>query len=334
LSGASPRRSGQLPAAPELGQLPAAPELGQLPAAPELGQLPAAPELGQLPAAPELARVQRWMQAVITHPDGVAEGVASAGACAALDLHAGQLRLEGVAGGSSWPSEELEGVVRGSPRLPAHERLALYSRDYHLRLLDCLRSSHPALRELLGEELFDAFALDYLRVCPPHSYTLGELGSGFAHHLDRTRPADAEWATLIVELARVERAFAEVYDGPGVEGERIIGLDALACKPAAWWLQARLEPVPCLRLMRSRFPVGSYLSAVRGGGQPATPRARESFIALCRANWVVTVTELGAHEHDALRQLVAGRALGDLDERQAWEWLRGWVAAGFLRGVR
>jgi hypothetical protein len=294
-----------------------------------------------LPAALELAHVQRWMQAVITHPDGVAEGVSV---------------------------ERLEDIVRGSSRLPARERLELYSRDYHLRLLDCLRSSHPALRELLGEELFDAFALDYLRACPPHGYTLGRLGAGFAEHLDRTRPADAEWATLIVELARVERAFAEVYDGPGVEGERILGPDALPRESDPWWLQARLEPVPCLRLLHSRFPVGAYLSAVRAGEQPATPRARESFIALCRTNWVVTVTELGARghgarkhdareydarehdarehdareydardhgarEHDALAHLMAGRALGDLGEPRAWEWLRGWAAAGFLRGL-
>ncbi len=276
-----------------------------------------------MPAAPELARVQQWMQAVITHPDGVAAGAAGGSSWSS----------EGPAGGSSWL---VEGIVRGSSRLPARERLELYSRDYHLRLLDCLRSSHPALRELLGDELFDAFALDYLRACPSHSYTLGQLGAGFAEHLDRTRPADAEWATLIVELACVERAFAEIYDGPGVEGERILTPDALAREPAAWWLQARLEPVPCLRSMRSSFPVGSYLSAVRGGEHPAMPSARESFIALCRTNWVVTVTELGDREHDALAHLMAGQPLGDLEdlgEQQAWEWLRDWAAAGFLRGL-
>jgi hypothetical protein len=272
-----------------------------------------------LPAAPEseLARVQRWMQAVITHPDGVAEGVASDGARAAL------------AGSAGWPAD----VVRGSPRLPAGERLALYSRDYRLRLLECLRACHPALRELLGGELFDAFAFDYLRAHPPRGWTLAQLGGGFAGHLDRTRPAEGEWETLIVELARLERAFAEVYDGPGVEGEQILRPDALPHEPDPWWLGARLEAVPCLRLMRSRFPVGPYLRAVRAGGHPVAPPARESFLALSRTNWVVTVTDLGAREHAALEAVTGGRPPGELAEPRAWEWLRGWVAAGFLRGL-
>lgn len=338
-----------------------------------------------MPATPELVRehlaltqVQRWMQAVITHPDGVAEGMAGDGARAALGLADGRsegvveservvsmvgsdgvgesdgavgskgvVGSEGVSGSEGVVGSEgvmrsgavvrSEAVVRGSARLSAGERLWLYSRDYHSRLLDCLRASHPALRELLGEELFDAFALDYLRAHPPRARTLQRLGAGFADHLDSTRPADAEWGRLIVEVARIERALAEVYDGPGVEGERILRPDALPRGPRPSWSRVRLQPAPCLRLMRSRFPVGPYLRAVRRGERPALPRAgqgQESFLALCRVNWIVTITDLSAPEYAALRELASGRALGELDEPRVWGWLGGWAAAGFWRGVR
>jgi hypothetical protein len=285
--------------------------------------LPIATEHAELA---ELTGVQRWMQVVITHPDGVAEGAAGESARAALGAPA-----------------QPEDVVRGTLRLPAEARLRLYSRDYHLRLLDCLRASHPALRELLGAELFDTFALDYVQAHPSRSYTLGQLGAGFVEHLEQTRPAGEEWALLVCELARLERAVAEVYDGPGVEGERILTPAKLPATPAPWQLRASVEPVCCLRLTRSRFPVGRYLRAVRHGEHPEMPRARESAVALCRSEWVVTVTDLDADRHAALEALVARATVGELEalvaggtvgeggEPRTWEWLREWAGAGFLR---
>ncbi len=328
--------------------MPIAPERAALA---ELSGLSGSAGLTELSKLSNLAGVQRWMQAVITHPDGVAEGVASDPTRAALGV----------------PAAQLENVVRGTPRLPAEARLRLYSRDYHLRLLDCLRASHPALRELLGAELFEAFALDYVQARPSRSYTLGQLGAGFVEHLERTRPTGEEWALLVCELVRLERAVAEVYDGPGVEGERILTAEELPAEPAPWQLRASVEPVRCLRLARTRFPVGPYLRTVRGGGHPEMPHTRESAMALSRSEWVVTVTDLDADRYAALEALVAGATVGELRELVAgstvgelkalvtrgavgeldapmagsavgeggesriWEWLREWAAAGFLR---
>jgi hypothetical protein len=254
------------------------------------------------------------MQAVITHPDGVLEGVSSDQAQAALN-------------GSA------QNIVRGSSRLAAEERLELYSRDYRLRLLDCLRSGYPALCHLLGGELFDAFALDYLREHPSRSYTLSQLGAGFPEHLDRTRPRREQSSTLILELAQLERAFAEVYDGPGVEGEQILEAQGLGRAPSAAWLEARFDPAPCLRLMRSHFPIGSYLGAVRSGAEPPMPLPRESFLALCRENWVVSITELSQSQYAVLEALASGHTLRQIDEPAAWEWLGDWTARGFFRRV-
>ena len=40
---------------------------------------------------PALDRLQRWMQAVIAHPSGVAAGVASDAACRTVDVELGSL---------------------------------------------------------------------------------------------------------------------------------------------------------------------------------------------------------------------------------------------------
>ncbi len=54
--------------------MPIAPERAALA---ELSGLSGSAGLTELSKLSNLAGVQRWMQAVITHPDGVAEGVAS-----------------------------------------------------------------------------------------------------------------------------------------------------------------------------------------------------------------------------------------------------------------
>src|SRR5919197_5335299 len=100
-------------------------------------------------------------------------------------------------------------------------RLDVYRKAYRARLLTCLRDTHPGLRHALGEELFDAFALDYLETHPSRRYTLFRLSEAFADHLAATRPGDRGWPDFIIDLARLERTFMEVYEGPGVEGDPV-----------------------------------------------------------------------------------------------------------------
>src|SRR6266508_5931262 len=149
-------------------------------------------------SAADLGDLQGWLQTVVTHPDGVAAGAAATGL-------------------------PIDVVVRPSSRLTAEQRLHLYHRGYHLRLLECVRALHPALRHALTEELFDEFALDYLRARPSRSYTLFRLTEGFADHLEATRPDGGEaWPDFVIDLARLERTFLEVYEGPGVEDEPLV----------------------------------------------------------------------------------------------------------------
>ena len=154
---------------------------------------------------PELGDLQGWLQAVIRHPDGVVAAVAYEGALRSLTV----------------PPGALDDVVLPSAFLTAEQHLAIYARSYQLRLLECMRELHPALRHALGPALFDDFAMDYLQSHPSSSYTLFELDRGFAGHLAATQPQlpDGEelWPSFLVDLARIERLFVAVYDGRGVE---------------------------------------------------------------------------------------------------------------------
>lgn len=245
-----------------------------------------------------LAATQRWIQRVITDPEGVEAGLAGADEAAAPALAAGV-------------------VVCGSARLSAPQRLDLYSRTYRRRLVGCLRESYPGMRHALGDELFDDFALDYLRTQPPRGYTLATLGAGWPGHLEATRPDRAcpahereRWPDFLVDLARLERIFCEVYDGPGTEGDAVASAhDLPAADDATSWRAVTVTPVVCLSLLRASFPVAGYLAAVRRGDDPPMPAPATSFIAVSRRDYVVTITEIDVADHALLDALMDGRSV-------------------------
>lgn len=169
-------------------------------------------------------------------------------------------------------TEAVDELFTVSRRLSARERLRVYQHGYRLRLLRCLRDLHPGAVRLLGQDLFDRFALDFLDAHPSRSATLTRLDEDLAGHLERTRP-DHEpgapheaWIDLLIDLVRFERAFNEVLDGPGSEEV----------------------------LLELRAPVHTYLAAVRRGEDPPPPEPRPVLLSLTRPDHTVVVRELTA----------------------------------------
>jgi Putative DNA-binding domain len=232
----------------------------------------------------DLGQIQRWMQAAITHPVGVAEGIASAEARRHIDVG----------------PDEAETVVTRSRALTALERLAIYGYAYYARLLECLRDAFPVLKHALGEELFDAFAAEYLQQYPSRSYTLLQLGVNFPRFLAETRPQQegvedsaADWPDFLIDLATLEWTFNEVFDGPGVEGEQLLDAGQLRAIPPERLLEARLECVPCLRLLALRYPVHKYVTGVRRHEEPEPPEPAETCLARAGATWSATTNSRG-----------------------------------------
>jgi hypothetical protein len=260
----------------------------------------------------DLVGTQRWMQAAILDPEGVSPG-------------AGR-------------------VLTASCRLSAEQRLAIYHRGYRLRLLESLRELHPALCRLLGRELFEWFALDYLNVYPSRACTLFELDNRFADHLSRTRPdrdlpAEARegWVDLIIDLTQFERTFIEVLDGPGTENGPAVCLADLPEAPDDAWLAATLVTVPCLRLLHTRFPVHDYVQGVRRGQDMAVPGPRPTLLAVSRRDYVVVVNELEPAAYRVLQALARGESLGAASHgvgmTEGWILLREWVYRRFFTAV-
>ncbi|HWX20409.1 MAG TPA: DNA-binding domain-containing protein [Candidatus Binatia bacterium] len=302
----------------------------------------------------EVSRVQRWFQAVITHPDGVQAGADSDAAKRLMHLPPGQL----------------EKVITRSRALSAAERVAIYANAYHTRLLECLGEVYPMLKRTLGEEAFDGFAFGYLQEYPSRSYTLNELGRHFPRYLQETRPspgpdesdsalADSageepafaqDWPDFFIDLARLEWAIYEVFDGPGVEGKPLLVAGQLLCISPHRWAQARLHPASCLQLLSARFPVNDYYTAMRRAkdDKPVPiPSLCESFVALTRRDYIVRRYNLSRIEFELLHAIKEGQTIGEAVERAAMTgnaeveqlaadlklWFRNWTAEGFFQSV-
>jgi hypothetical protein len=290
----------------------------------------------------QLAQIQRWLQAVITHPDGVEAGLASPEAQAEIDV----------------APDQIEGVVDPSQRRTSIERLEIYANAYYARLLECLRDEFPALLHAVGEEVFDGLAFGYLQSYPSRSYTLSQLSRQFAEYLEQTRPHDEDdpsgepsWPDFMIDLARLERCYSDVFDGPGAERLTLLHAEALRNISPDAWAEARLICVPCLRLLSLQYPVHQYATAVREKQDPDLPGPEPTWLAVSRINYVVRRWTLTRVQFELLTALVAGQTVGSAIERAAQlavesgesvdrladslrDWFAEWSAAGFFRSIQ
>src|SRR6476620_5683102 len=92
----------------------------------------------------ELAELQHWLFAAITDP-------------------------------AAPPRDEVDQLVQPSLQQAALDRLAVYRSAYFARLIEVLREQFPCTRFAVGDELFDPFAVGYLKAHSPRPYTLARL---------------------------------------------------------------------------------------------------------------------------------------------------------------
>jgi hypothetical protein len=178
-----------------------------------------------------LAEVQARFYALVTARDGVAATVAAGGPDA---------------------RGALETMVAGDARLPAIERLEIYADMYFARIRDVLAEEYPQTLVALGAAVFQELAADYLAACGPNHPSLREVGARLPAFLGAHATADERpW---LAELARLERARLELFDGPDAEA---LTLEALRARPPAQLAALRLCLVPSHALVPTRFDVAA-----------------------------------------------------------------------------
>jgi hypothetical protein len=143
---------------------------------------------------------------------------------------------------------EVGEFVKPNGRLTAVERLEIYAKSYWYRILDALADDFPGLRAVAGPRAFDKLARAFLAEMPSQSFTLRNLGSRLPGWLRQHPEHGGRNPALALDMARLEWAHVEAFDGPA---EKMLGPeDLLELNPR---MVFRLQPY--LTLLDLQYPV-------------------------------------------------------------------------------
>jgi hypothetical protein len=194
--------------------------------------------------------------------------------------------------------------ARPGPRDP---RFAVHRNNVVAGLVDALAETYPAVERLVGAAFFHATAVEFVRAHPPRSPVLLRWGGAFADWLAAFPPAAG--LPYLPDLARLEWARCEAFhaaDAAACAPER---LTALAPEAQA---AARLVPHPSLRLVASRFAVGSLWADATGPRRGGIDLARPEAVLVARPDWSVDARIVEPSAAAFLTLLIKGRTLGEI----------------------
>ena len=161
--------------------------------------------------------------------------------------------------------------IKPNNRLTSFERLEIYNRQYWFRLLSSMIEDFPGLRAVLGDRKFDAMSKAYLVDCPSQSFTLRNLGMRLEAWL-RKHP---KWAgpnqDLAIDIARLEWADIEAFDGKAEPPLRPEDLGGAADA------NLKLSLQPYISLLDLKYPVDDLLLELRKEEDEDTDFASNAF---------------------------------------------------------
>lgn len=252
---------------------------------------------------------------LITAPEGVADGLRG------LDMK----------------SEDLARVITGDERLDPLQRIDIYANAYFFRLLDILRGDYSALVAAVGDDHFHNLVTAYLAALPSEHPSVRNVGERLPRFLaTHALAVERPW---LAELARLERARVELFDGPDADPLALDDLRALA--PEAF-VTLPLPLVPSLMLLDVEHAVDEVFRAAEDGQPIAPPAAGALTLLVWRQDLTVYHRRVDALERRALERARDGAPFGvvcdaiaealPVDEAgpAAFQLLARWVGDGII----
>jgi len=217
--------------------------------------------------------------------------------------------------------------------------LQAYRANAHAVAARALAAAFPTVAAMVGDEDFSHLARDLWHQSPPVRGDLGVWGGELPAWLEANE-ALAEWpylgdcARLDWAVHQCERAEDAQLDAASVA--RLGDTD-----PS----RLRLQLMPGLAVLASRWPIVLILDAHRGGGDAALAQVREALAAdvgenavVFRQGWRGAVARVDAQTVRWMQLLLAGSALDDAMSRMDASfdfaaWLANALQSGWLKGI-
>ncbi|MGD0731630.1 MAG: DNA-binding domain-containing protein [Terracidiphilus sp.] len=246
--------------------------------------------------------------------------------------------------------------IAPNSRLSAFERLEIYNRQYWFRVLGALAEDFTALRAVVGDKAFEGLSIAYLTAHPSRSFSMRNLGSKLVEWLGENPQWVGRRQRLAVDVARIEWAFVEAWDG----AERTpLTLDQIATLDGG----SRLGLQPHLRLLvldyaaddltltlrdRQRRDASEAGTELEPGPENAAKlprlRRRPTWLAAHRVEYSVYYRRLEREEYLTLAAIGEGLPLAEALERgfgdsrtaetrrarKVQEWFANWAELGWI----
>jgi hypothetical protein len=197
----------------------------------------------------------------------------------------------------------------GSSRVSPAEQIEIYREQFWLRHIGSLIEDFPGLCGVLGQDDWQRLAESYLGSVVPTSPSLRDLGQDLPRHI-----ASCDFLPhreLLVDMARLEWAYIEVFDAPDTE---LLTADQLATIPVEAWEQARFELSPSVRLLRAWYPVSDLRRALRAADENAAPiplpERQSLYLVVYRRELGLWDKSIDPVPFELLEALAAGLPLG------------------------
>jgi hypothetical protein len=235
----------------------------------------------------------------------------------------------------------LEDVIKDSEKLAAKDHLAIYQRSYIARLRNCMATQFSALEYALGEDIFTAFADDYLASRPSYNYNLALLGKHFPEYLEENRPdknsdIEEDWINFVIELAQYEYDLGVIFEQKAEENYQLADSSTS---------EENLKLVPICELFQFDFPVRQFYSDFKQGNEPQLPFMHKSYAVVLRYNYKLIVYDLHKEQFEFLSYLKKGLSIAEAkkvfknghphhvsDFDRVWnEWKMRWIEAKIFR---
>jgi hypothetical protein len=194
-------------------------------------------------------------------------------------------------------------LVSPSQTLSSLERIEIYRRGYHARLIECLADDYPVLAHALADEAFEALCRKYIARFPSRGPSLNYFGRQMAE-LCRS---EASLPAFCADLATLEWAIVLGIHAPTAPA---LGFEDLAQVPPERWPGARFKANPSLSVLSLNYPVNVYLQSFRDGRPTIAPEAAKNVVAVYRTGKAVWRLELDPALVTLVQALVDGATLG------------------------
>jgi hypothetical protein len=204
--------------------------------------------------------------------------------------------------------------IAGNGRVSPIEQLEIYREQYWLRHTGSLVEDFPGVSGVLGQSDWERLVEEYLLAHPPTTFSLRELGQDLPDFA-----ASREWLEhreLIVDMARLEWAYVEVFDAPDTPP---IDPEKLGRVPEDAWERVRLVLNPALRLLRVAYPVLELRKRLLVATDDAIPlpEPEPRHLAICRRNLAIEHEPLEPDAFALLSKLSRSVCLGEACESTA-----------------